>query len=73
MNALSKIPYLIFFVICSNKKNALKKIFFEKNSKKFLPVKFLMKNGLGKIIILCDRKAAPSSFDLGETKIRFNL
>ena len=71
MNVLIRIPYLIFFVIGSNKKKSLEKILFDKNSKIFSPVRFLLKNGLGRKIILCDRKAAPSAVALGESIIRF--
>ncbi len=69
MNLLIKIPYLIFFVLGSNKKKSLEKILFNKNNDFFLPARFLLKNGSGKKIILCDRKAAPSSVDLGESII----
>ena len=72
MNLLTRIPYLIFFVLGSNKKKSLGKILFNKNNKIFLPVRFLLKNGLGEKIILCDRKAAPSGVDLGESIISFN-
>ena len=72
MNLLTRIPYLIFFVLGSNKKKSLEKILFNKNNKIFLPVRFLLKNGLGEKIILCDRKAAPSGVDLGESIISFN-
>jgi len=72
MNVLTRIPHLIFFVLGSNKKNSLEKILFDKNSKRFLPARFLLKNGLGKKIILCDQKAAPSAVDLGESIISFN-
>ena len=72
MNVLTRIPYLIFFVLGSNKKDLLKKIFFEKSSNKFFPTKFLLKNGMGEKIILCDREAAPSSVDLGESIISIN-
>jgi len=69
MNLLIRVPYLIFFVLGSNKKKSLEKILVNKNNKRFLPARFLLKNGLGTKIILCDRKAAPSSFDLGESII----
>ena len=72
MNLLISIPHLIFFVLGSNKRKPLKKILFNKDNKRFLPARFLLKNGLGKKIILCDRKAAPSSFDLGESIIRLD-
>ena len=72
MNLLIRIPYLIFFVLGSNKKKSMEKILFNKNNKRFLPARFLLKNGLGKKIILCDRKAAPSKIALGESMIDFN-
>ena len=72
MDALIKIPYLIFFVLGPNKKDSLKKILLHNNSKKFLPAKFLIKNGLGEKIIFCDRQAAPSLFNIGESRISFN-
>ena len=69
MNVLIKIPHLIFFVLGSDKKQSLDNILFNKNSEKFVPAKFLLKNGLGEKIILCDKKAAPYEFDLGESII----
>ena len=72
MNLLIKIPHLIFFVLGSSKKKSLEKILFNKNNKRFLPARFLLKNGLGEKIILCDKKAAPSAVDLGESIISFN-
>ena len=72
MNLLIRIPHLIFFVLGPNKKKSLEKILFNKHSKNFLPARFLLKNGSGKKIILCDRKAAPSAVDLGESIISFN-
>ena len=72
MNLLIRIPHLIFFVLGSNKKESLEKILYKKNNKRFLPARFLLKNGLGEKIILCDKKAAPSAVDLGESIISFN-
>ena len=72
MNLLIRIPYLIFFVLGSNKKKSLEKILFNKNNKIFLPARYLLKNGSGKKIILCDRTAAPSAVNLGESIISFN-
>tara|TARA_Y100000590_G_C15590982_1_gene966055 strand:+ start:181 stop:912 length:732 start_codon:yes stop_codon:yes gene_type:complete len=72
MNVLTRIPYLVFIVLGVNKKKTLEKIFSDKSSKKFFPTKFLLKNGTGEKIILCDRQAAPSSVDLGESIISIN-
>jgi len=72
MNLLIRVPYLVFFVLGTNKKTSLENILFKKNNKRFLATKFLLKNGLGEKIILCDRKAAPSGVDLGESIISFN-
>ena len=69
MHMLIRIPHLIFFVLGSNKKVILEKIISDKNNKRYLPARFLLKNGLGKKIILCDRKAAPSRINLGESII----
>ncbi len=69
MNLLIRIPYLVFFVLGSNKKKSLEKILFNKNNKNFIPTRYLLKNGLGEKIILCDRKAAPSEVGLGESII----
>ena len=43
-----------------------------KNCEKFIPASFLLKNGLGEKIILCDRKAAPYDLNSGESIISFN-
>jgi len=69
MKVLMNIPNLIFFVLGSEKKESLKNILFNNKSEKFLPARFLLKNGFGKKIILCDKKAAPSDFDIGESII----
>ena len=72
MNFLMNIPYLIFFVLGSGKKESLKNILFNKNCEKFIPASFLLKNGLGEKIILCDRKAAPYDLNSGESIISLN-
>ena len=69
MKMLMKIPYLIFFVFGSEKRESLEKILLNKDSEKFIPARFLLKNGLGEKIILCDNKAAPTKFNLGESII----
>ena len=72
MNLLIRVPFIIFFVLGSNKKKSLERILFNKNNKRFLPARFLLKNGFGEKIILCDRKAAPSGMDIGESIISFD-
>ena len=69
MNVLLQIPYLIFFVLGSEKKKPLEKILFDNDSREFIPARFLLKNGSGKKIILCDKKAAPYSVNLGESEV----
>lgn len=69
MSLLVKIPYLIFFVLGSEKKQPLENILCKKDSQKFIPARFLLKNGWGEKIILCDKKAAPFGLDVGESII----
>ena len=69
MNQLMNIPTLIFFVLGLEKKESLKNILFNNDSKKFVPARFLLKNGIGDKLILCDKKAAPHGFDTGESFI----
>ena len=47
---------------------------FPKKRRKILGplARYLLKNGSGKKIILCDRTAAPSAVNLGESIISFN-
>tara|TARA_B100001750_G_C15035135_1_gene363809 strand:- start:278 stop:493 length:216 start_codon:yes stop_codon:yes gene_type:complete len=69
MNLLMKIQYLIFFILGENKKNMLNNILSTLNDDKFIPMKFLLKNALGEKIILCDKKAGPYTFNMGESII----
>ena len=69
MNQLINIPVIIFFVLGFEKKESLENILFNKNNKKFVPARYLLKNAIGDKLILCDKKAAPHDFDIGESFI----
>ena len=69
MKILINIPHLIFFVLGSDKKNILENILFDLDSEEFIPARFLLKNGFGEKIILCDKKAAPNHISIGESII----
>ena len=69
MSMLINIPYIIFIVLGSRKKESLENILFNLSSEEFVPARFLLKNGLGEKIILCDKKAAPGDISIGESII----
>jgi len=69
MKILINIPYLIFFVLGSDKKKIIENILSDIDSEEFIPARFLLKNGFGKKIILCDKKAAPDNFSIGVSVI----
>ena len=69
MKILINIPYLIFFVLGSDKKIIIEDILSDMDSEEFIPARFLLKNGFGNKIILCDKKAAPDNFSIGESII----
>ena len=64
MRFLLNIPNLVFFVTGKKKKSILTKILegseYSKNLK--YPFAFLLRNGLGKKIIICDELAAPTNY-----------
>ena len=71
MNVYLKIPTLVFLIFGLEKKEMLSRILSSEQNERFIPTKFLLKNGIGSKTIICDKAAAPFDFSIGETKIDF--
>jgi 6-phosphogluconolactonase/glucosamine-6-phosphate isomerase/deaminase len=71
MNVYLKIPTLVFLIFGLEKKEMLLRILSSDQNDQFIPIKFLLKNGIGSKTIICDQDAAPIGMPIGETQINF--
>ena len=66
MKTFLKIPQLVFLVLGKEKREMLTKVISNLSSKNNVPMKYLLRNGMGVKTIICDTDAAPIGYNVGE-------
>ena len=71
MKTFLKIPQLVFLVLGKEKREMLTKVTTNLSSKSDVPMKYLLRNGMGVKTIICDIDAAPIGYNVGEIEVPF--
>ena len=71
MNTFLKIPQLVFLILGREKREMLTKVISNSSSKNDVPMKYLLRNGMGVKTIICDIDAAPKGYNVGEIEVPF--